>query len=219
MSYLSSSIPTQIGYLDTSFLQDQSPRTSGKYIPVEIFSVVSVPRRCLMFNVMSEYGAQFAIVPIHYLSDIESPQTNYNLDWLQLWDSFSYYFTVQRFEYLKNGSAYIYLKDKKIHVGKYLFTIDWCNGEDYSLGYSEIAAGHKCAHVFWGEGGQMFAQPNNRIIFRDSGAWISSKLPSESKTWKPFSKEFSCEGLAHKWTAGDEELMYYEFQSEHTKTN
>ena len=50
MSYLSSSIPTQIGYLDTSFLQDQSPRTSGKYIPVEIFSVVSVPRRCLMFN-------------------------------------------------------------------------------------------------------------------------------------------------------------------------
>jgi len=172
MSYLSSSIPTQIGYLDTSFLQDQSPRTSGKYIPVEIFSVVSVPRRCLMFNVMSEYGAQFARVPIHYLSDIESPQTNYNLDWLQLWDSFSYYFTVQRFEYLKNGSAYIYLKDKKMHVGKYLFTIDWCNGEDYSLGYSEIAAGHKCAHVFWGEGGQMFAQPNNRIIFRDSGAWI-----------------------------------------------
>jgi len=202
MSYLSSSIPTQIGYLDTSFLQDQSPRTSGKYIPVEIFSVVSVPRRCLMFNVMSEYGAQFARVPIHYLSDIESPQTNYNLDWLQLWDSFSYYFTVQRFEYLKNGSAYIYLKDKKMHVGKYLFTIDWCNGEE-----------------FWGEGGQMFAQPNNRIIFRDSGAWISSKLPSESKTWKPFSKEFSCEGLAHKWTAGDEELMYYEFQSEHTKTN
>ena len=65
----------------------------------------------------------------------------------------------------------------------------------------------------------MFAQPNNRIIFRDSGAWISSKLPPESKTWKPFSKEFSCEGLAHKWTAGDAELMYYEFQSQHTETN
>jgi hypothetical protein len=59
----------------------------------------------------------------------------------------------------------------------------------------------------------MFAQPNNRIIFRDSGAWISNKLPPESKTWKPFSKEFSCEGLAHKWTAGNDELMYYEFQS------
>ena len=98
MSYLSANIPTQIAYLDTSFLNNEAPRTSGKFIPVEIFSIVSITRRCLMFNVMSEYGAQFARVPIHYLSDTESPQTNYNLDWLQLWDSFSYYFTVQRFE-------------------------------------------------------------------------------------------------------------------------
>jgi hypothetical protein len=181
MSYLSANIPTQIGYLDTSFLKNEAPRTTNEFIPVEIFSVVSIPRRCLMFNVMSEYGAQFARVPIHYLSNYESPTSKYALDWLQLWDSFSYYFTIQRFEYLKNSSAYIFLKDKKMHVGKYLFTIDWCNGENYNLGYSEISAGHKCAHIFWGEGGQMFAQPNNRIIFRDSGAWISHKLPPEAK--------------------------------------
>ena len=57
MSYLSTNIPTQLGYLDTSFLTDSAPRTTGKFIPVEIFSIVSIPRRCLMFNVMSEYGA------------------------------------------------------------------------------------------------------------------------------------------------------------------
>jgi hypothetical protein len=60
----------------------------------------------------------------------------------------------------------------------------------------------------------MFAQPNNRIVWRDSGAFIGSALPPESKTWRPFSQEFSCEGLAHKWTAGDEELVYYEFKVE-----
>lgn len=214
MSYLSTNIPVQIAYLDTSFLKNEDPNYASERIPVEIFSVVSVPRRCLMFNVMSEYGAQFARVPLHYLSNTERPTTKYDLDWLELWDSYSYYFNVTRFDYTKNSSAYILLKDKSMHVAKYIFTIDWCNGEDYNLGYSEVAAGHKCAHVFWGEGGQMFAQPNNRIVWRDSGAWISKKLPDQSKKWKVFSKEFSCEGLAHKWTAGDDELVNYDFQSE-----
>lgn len=209
--YLSADIPIQNAYLDTSFLHDLPANTTDKFIPVEIFSVVSVPRRCLMFNVMSECGAQFAHVPIHYLCKLDNCITKYPLDWLQLWDSFSYYFTVVKSEYLKNSSAYIVLKNKKKCIGKYLFTIDWCNGEEYKLGYSEIASGHKCAHLFWGENGQLFAQPNNRIIWRDSGAWISTQLPEESKTWKVFTKEFSCEGLAHKWTAGDEELMFYEF--------
>jgi hypothetical protein len=212
MAYLTTSIPTQTAYLDTSFLNDSLPRTTGEWIPVEIFSVVSISRRCLLFNVMSEFGAQFARVPIHYLSKTFEPQTNFELHWIQLWDCFSYYFSVHRFDYLKNASAYMLLKDKSKHVAKYAFTIDWCNGEDYNLGYSEISSGHKCAHIFWGEGGQMFAQPNNRIVWRDSGAFIGSALPPESKTWRPFSQEFSCEGLAHKWTAGDEELVYYEFK-------
>lgn len=217
MSYLQANIPLQIAYLDTSFLCDSQPNTTNEYIPVEIFSVVSVPRRCLMFNVMSEYGAQFTRVPIHYLSNIERPTSKYTLDWIQLWDCYSYYFSVQKYEYLKNSSAYIFLKDKTQETAKYLFTIDWCNGEDYNFGYSEVQAGHKLAHVFWGENGQMFAQPSNRCIFRDSGAWISKKLPETHKKWKVFTKEFSCEGLAHKWTAGDEELMYYEFQTNNNK--
>lgn len=218
MSYLNANIPLQIAYLDTSFLCDSLPNTTNEYIPVEIFSVVSIPRRCLMFNVMSEYGAQFTRVPIHYLSNIERPTSKYTLDWLQLWDCYSYYFSVQKYEYLKNSSAYIFLKDKKPETAKYLFTIDWCNGEDYNFGYSEVQGGHKLAHIFWGENGQMFAQPSNRCVFRDSGAWISKKLPETSKKWKVFTKEFSCEGLAHKWTAGDEQLMYYEFQTNDDKT-
>lgn len=212
MAYLTSSIPIQIGYLDTSFMQNGEPRTTNKYIPVEIFGIVSIPRRCLMFNVMSEYGAQFSRVPIHYLSNSDSPKSKYSLDWLQLWDSFSYYFSICRFDYLKNASAYISLKDKSKETAKYLFTIDWCNGPDHEYGYSEIAAGHKLAHVFWGENDQMFAQPSNRIIWRDSGAWISQKLPDEAKQWRVFGKEFSCEGLSHKWTAGDEEMMFYNFK-------
>lgn len=209
--YLNSSVPTQVCYLDTSFLNNADPRTTNKWIPVEVFGVTSIPRRCLMFSVMSEFGAQFARVPIHYLSNVDSPSSYFPLDWVQLWDSFSYYFSVTRYDYLKNGAAYIILKDKTKELGKYCFTIDWSNGEDYSLGYSEISAGHKCAHVFWGENGQMFAQPNNRILWRDSGAWISSELPEDYKSWKVFGKEFTCEGTAHKWFTNEEESMFYEF--------
>lgn len=209
--YLNSSVPTQACYLDTSFLNNADPRTTNKWIPVEVFGVTSIPRRCLMFSVMSEFGAQFARVPIHYLSNVDSPSSYFPLDWVQLWDSYSYYFSVTRYDYLKNGAAYIILKDKTKELGKYCFTIDWSNGEDYSLGYSEISAGHKCAHVFWGENGQMFAQPNNRILWRDSGAWISSELPEDYKSWKVFGKEFTCEGTAHKWFTNEEESMFYEF--------
>jgi len=210
--YLNASIPTQICYLDTSFLDNAKPRTTNAWIPIEVFGVTSIPRRCLMFNGMSEFGAQFARIPIHYLSFSQTPSSDFPLDWLQLWDSFSYYFSITRYDYLKNSSAYIILKDKTKELAKYCFTIDWCNGEDYSLGYSEISSGHKCAHVFWGENGQMFAQPNNRILWRDSGAWISSELPEDYKSWKVFGKEFTCEGSAHKWFTNEEESMFYEFK-------
>ena len=211
MSYLQANIPIQSAYLDKSFLKNEEAGTIDEYLPVEIFSVTSIPRRCLLFNVMSEYGAQFTRVPIHYLKNKLNCSTVYPLDWIQLWDSFSYYFNITRFEYLKNSNAYIILKNKEKIVGKYVFTIDWCNSEEYNLGYSEVQGGHKLAHVFWGENGQMFAQPSNRCLFRDSGAWISKKLPDDFKTWKVFSKEFTCEGNAYKWTAGDDELMFYEF--------
>ena len=211
MSYLQANIPIQSAYLDKSFLKNEEAGTIDEYLPVEIFSVTSIPRRCLLFNVMSEYGAQFTRVPIQYLKNKLNCPTVYPLDWIQLWDSFSYYFNITRFEYLKNSNAYIILKNKEKIVGKYVFTIDWCNSEEYNLGYSEVQGGHKLAHVFWGENGQMFAQPSNRCLFRDSGAWISKKLPDDFKTWKVFSKEFTCEGNAYKWTAGDDELMFYEF--------
>ena len=170
MSYLQANIPIQFAYLDKSFINNAEAGSINEYLPVEIFSITSIPRRCLMFNVMSEYGAQFTRVPIHYLKNNLESKSVYQLDWLQLWDSFSYYFNVIKLEYLKNSNAYIILKDKSKIVGKYCFTIDWCNGEEYNLGYSELQGGHKLAHVFWGENGQMFAQPSNRCLFRDSGA-------------------------------------------------
>lgn len=211
-NYLNLNIPTFFAYMDSGFLYDEDPNPSNEKLVVEVFSYTTIPQRCGMFNVMTEYGSQHARVPIHYLwSTQNTTWTNYPLDWLQLWDSMSYYGSAVIVEYLKNKAANILLKDGSKHKGKYMFTIDWCLGPQYNFGYGEMAAGHKCGHVFLGEGGQFFIQPNNRVLWMDGGSFISRKL--NKPDWKVFSKEFSCENTGSKWTSSsDEELFFYQFK-------
>jgi len=156
--------------LDTAFLRDEEPSPTNELMPVEVFQYTSIPQRCGLFSVMSEYGSQHARVPVHYLRSLEvEPEnfTNHPLDWVQLWDSISYYASVNIIDYCKNRSALIWLKDHSQHKAKYMFTLDWCLGPQYTSGYGEYAAGHKCGHVFVGEGGQYFIQPNNRVLWLD----------------------------------------------------
>jgi hypothetical protein len=211
--YLNADIPPFWAWLDSGFLHDEPAPTGEDGILVEVFAVTSIPRRCLMFSVMSEMGSQHARVPIHYLRlDIpESIRREYPLDWLQLWDSFSPYFSVARHDYLKSSRCTVVLKDRSPAAGRYLFTIDWCHGPEHQTGYAEMAAGHKCGHVIALDCGRLACQPNNRVIWHDGGAFIGKALAGHER-WEVFSHEFSCEAAGWKWTAGEEELMFYQFQ-------
>ena len=73
------------------------------------------------------------------------------------------------------------------------------------------AAGHKCGHVFSGDG-QFFIQPNNRVLWLDGGSFIAKSFPKKPD-WKVFSQEFSCESTGSRWVSeSDEELWFYEFK-------
>jgi len=211
-NYLNVNIPTFYAKLDSAFLYDLAPSPNNKQVPVEVFAYTSIPQRCGMFSVMTEWGSQHARVPIHYLRSLNTETaSNYPLDWLQLWDSLSYYASVTVLEYCKNRGAMVWLKDHTQHQAKYMFTLDWCMGPQYQAGYGEYAGGHKCGHVFEGEGGQFFIQPNNRVLWMDGGAWISKKL--DKPDWKVFSQEFSCERTGSRWVSeSDEELYFYSFK-------
>lgn len=211
-NYLNIDIPTFFAYLDTSFLYDKLPDVLAEKIPVEVFSFTSIPQRCGLFSVMTEYGSQHARVPIHYLrTDNSNFSSNYPLDWIQLWDSISYYASVNINAYTKNRAAKVILKDQKLEEVQYLFTIDWCLGNQYQNGYGEMAAGHKCGHFFKGNG-QYFLQPNNRVLWMDGGSWISKSF-NNKPSWKVFSKEFSCEHTGNRWVSkSDEEEYFYEFK-------
>jgi hypothetical protein len=210
-NYLNIDIPVFFCYLDTSFFYDKKPNIDADRVPVEVFSYTSIPQRCGLFSVMTEYGSQHARVPIHYLRTDQSGGTDYPLDWIQLWDSISYYASVNINSYTKNRAANILLKNQQREKAKYLFTIDWCFGTHYQLNYGEMAAGHKCGHVFEGNG-QYFIQPNNRVLWMDGGSWISKKF-DKKPDWKVFSQEFSCEQTGSRWVSkSDEEEYFYEFK-------
>jgi len=210
-NYLNIDIPPFWSFLDTGFLYNTEPDINNERIPVEVFSFTSIPQRCAMFSIMTEYGSQHARVPIQYLRSDETGGTDYSLDWIELWDSMSYYASCNINEYTKNRAANIMLKDKTLHKAKYLFTIDWCFGPQYKSGYGEMSAGHKCGHFFEGEGGQYFMQPNNRVLWMDGGSFISRKF-DKKPDWKVFDKEYSCEHTGSRWVSeSNEEIYFYEF--------
>ena len=212
-NYLNIDIPIFTAYLDEAFLYNKAPNITNDRLPVEVFSFTSIPQRCGLFSVMTEYGSQHARVPIHYLRSTPAKDsgTDYSLDWLELWDSLSYYASVNCFSYLKNRAAKVILKNQTYAEVKYLFTIDWCLGPQYQFSYGEMAAGHKCGHVFEGNG-QYFIQPNNRVLWMDGGSWISNKF-DKKPDWKVFSKEFSCENTGSRWISeSTEEEYFYSFK-------
>jgi hypothetical protein len=210
-NYLNIDIPVFTAYLDTAFLYNKAPDFLNERIPVEVFSFTSIPQRCALFSIMTEYGSQHARVPIHYLRSKIKIGTDYPLDWLQLWDSLSYYASVNINQYTKNRSANILIKNHTLEKAKYLFTIDWCLGSHYQSGYGEMAGGHKCGHFFEGDG-QYFLQPNNRVLWLDGGSWINKSL-DKKPNWKVFSKEFSCEYNGSRWVTDDhDDAWFYEFK-------
>lgn len=213
-NYLNVNIPTFFAFVDEGFFYDLEPSVSRERQLVEVFAYTSIPQRCGMFSVMTEYGSQHARVPIHYLHTDDMGGTFYPLDWIQLWDSMSYYCSVIMHDYCKNRAANIMLKNKTFEKAKYMFTLDWCFGPHYTSGYGEMAAGHKCGHVFAGEGGQYFLQPNNRVLWMDGGSFIAKKFP-QKPDWKVFSQEFSCEHVGSRWVSeSEEELWFYEFKEQ-----
>jgi hypothetical protein len=214
MPYLNANIPVFHAYLSSDFLYNHT-KAEKEYISCEVFGVTSLTRRCLTFQVMTEYGSRHDRVPIHYLT-LDPKHSNYPLDWLQLWDCYSNVLSVTRYEYHKNASVEVQLKNHEWVKGKYLFTIDWHDNPDCALGYSEMAGGHKCGHLIWGlqdstgkECNQLFFQPNNRVVWKDGGAFIAKKL--EKPDWKVFDKEFTCEGKG-KWVALDNDDYFYQFK-------
>ena len=130
-----------------------------------IFGVTSIPSRALHFSILCESGAQWARIPLHKLRH-EKPTSDriHDLPQLQSWDCHGWDFCVTQYEYLREMGCKFKTRDGEIVPASYWFTLDHTDN-----GYSQYPPEHKCYHMLLLDdgSGQIAAQPNNRIVWRD----------------------------------------------------
>ena len=162
---MNKSIPQHIyGWVDQSILRGVTEDT-GEYERCVIFGATSIPSRALHFSILCESGAQWARIPLHKLRH-EKPTSNriHDLPQLQSWDCHGWDFAVVQYEYLREMGCHYKNRDGEMIPASYWFTLDHTDN-----GYSQYPPEHKCYHMLLLEdgSGQIAAQPNNRILWRD----------------------------------------------------
>lgn len=160
---------------------------------------------------LPQYGALYDKLPIsafcHKPIEGELP-----LDYLQIWDALSYYVTVVDKPLLSGLRAVFYGKDKAMHFGTYMFTLDGCHPDpripDFTL--VETVDEHKSYNLLKLNNGQFALQPNNRCLFYDAAF-----NPQEMKfpDFKVATTKYKVEDKA-KWRLGDTTDVTYDGRGE-----
>ena len=184
---MNKSIPQHIyGWVDQGILRGVTADT-GEYERCVIFGATSIPSRALHFSILCESGAQWARIPLHKLRH-DKPTSNriHDLPQLQSWDCHGWDFAVVQYEYLREMGCHYKNRDGEMIPASYWFTLDHTDN-----GYSQYPPEHKCYHMLLLDdgSGQIAAQPNNRILWRDDSfvrpnpAQIAEYRVMPEKTW------------------------------------
>lgn len=183
----------------------------GEFTPGVWTSVKSVTGKALYFEtLLTDYGALFDKLPISAFVWKTDLDYDLPLDTLQLWDCFDYHITVIQKPLL--SSCKFFGKDKQFHEGEYLFTIDNCHADKNVLNenFSEFDPEHKSFNIIQLQNGQFAAQPNNRIIWRDSSLTIDEPLTPD---FKVCTQNYHVE-TEPKWSVGHTDEWSYKTKEE-----
>jgi hypothetical protein len=217
MSYLVANISPIEVFIRKEFLYDFQTDSTGKILGINEFesahwiTTKSIPNQALYFeSFIHEYGALFDKLPIHafvWKTDIDKNKL-YPLDWLQLWDCFSYNISVIKKQRLRNARCEVIMKDKSKAPGYYLFTIDSCSSDpnEVDVSWSETPNEHKSFNIIKLDNGQFAAQPNNRVLWKHQSQTPSTDLKTpyfrfSTKTW-------ICEN-SDRWSANGSKTFTY----------
>jgi len=172
MSFINANIPPIECYIRSNFLQNRPHKfeDTDSYLPCVIIGVASVPHRAPLFHFIMEDGGLWWRMPIHaFCSEVGAHQED--LHQLVLWDSFSPYIAVNKYDFLSEKKILYTDRSSNEKQGKYLFTLDWLQADSniINTGFSEIPGQHKCGHVIQLDNGNYAIQPNNRVrVFEPS---------------------------------------------------
>jgi hypothetical protein len=211
MSFLIANLPPVHCFVRREFLYDFQ-QGQGEYEPCTWVSIKSVRGQAFRIeSYLPRYGALYDKLPLHaYVSrDTElDPGQFLPLDYLQIWDCFSYDIAVIQKAFLRNLSCKFYAKDRQQYSGDYLFTVDHASPDTNIIdtGFSETAEDHKSFNFIQLNNGQFAAQPNNRCLFFDAASNPKQMLFPD---FKVCTKKYVCE-TNPKWRLGDSDTVMYE---------
>ena len=211
MAYLNANIPVQYAQIKKEYLYDLK-KHHGEVEDCIIFGITSLTGRAILCHAIMGNGAIFYRLPISAFIQRgfeRSRVPEQRLDELELWNSFSYYPSVNSWDILSAASGKSIGKDKQWYHGKYLFTVDWGHPDANILDsdHSEIPHEHKCAHIIALDNGNYAAQPNNRCI------WDLPSFTGKDNTpdWKVQTSEWNVEDTG-AWKTEDTDNFFYEIE-------
>ena len=210
MAYLVHNLPPISVYVRKEYLYDHQ-KGHGEYTPGIWVSVKSVLGKALYFEtLLTDYGALYDKLPISAFVWKTEDHGDLPLDNLQLWDCFDYDITVVQKPLLSRCEYFG--KDRKMHSGEYMFTIDNCHSDISTLdvGFSEYDPEHKSFNIIQLDNGQFAAQPNNRVIWKDSSLIPENVLTPD---FKVCSQNYRVEQNP-KWSVGHTDEWQYKTEEE-----
>jgi hypothetical protein len=200
MAHINCDIPAFDCWIRKPFLYDGDHREEG-FVRARAFAIASLPGRAVGFHVMTDAGAVIWRMPVHALA-LRQDAPPRPLDHLQLWQCLDIDVGVSELGYLSERRCMVILKDKTRLEGKYMFTIDWGEGDGRLAGDS----GHKCGHVVALDDGNIAIQPNNRMLWADPAT--ITKPFAVTPDYRTNTRIWTCEGKA-RWATEDSDQMFY----------
>lgn len=210
MAYLIHPTPLIPVFVRKEYLYDLE-KGFGEFTPGIWTNVKSIPGKALYFEtLLTDYGALYDKLPLSAFVWKKDLDYDLPLHILQIWDCFDYNITVIKKSLL--SKCEFFGKDKKMHFGEYVFTIDNCH-QDRSfidINFSEHDPEHKAFNIIKLDNGQFAAQPNNRIIWKDSSLIPENKMMPD---FKVCTQNYKVE-TTPKWTVGHTDEWQYKTSEE-----
>lgn len=130
------------------------------------------------------------------------------LDMLQIWDAMSYHVEVIHKPLLAGLRAEFFGKDKQMHKGEYMFTLDNCNPDPRipDFGFAETPDEHKSFNLLKLDNGQFALQPNNRCRFYDPSLTFAEL---DTPDYLVCTTKYRVENTA-KWRLGQTQTVDYD---------
>jgi hypothetical protein len=191
----------------------QEKKGLGEFSEGIIISVRCMPGQAALFQVLLNNGVMRDKLPSHaFLTKPELPKPDLPFHYLQLWNCFSYNFTLLKLNFVGGGPVEVFMKDKKFYSGKYFATINWgSNDMNTDLSLAEDPMEHKSHHIILLDNGQIALQPNNRIKWSEP-SFVTKPFP-EKPDYLVCNEFYNVEDH-EKWHTEDSDRMFYDTENE-----